>query len=141
MHDDDEFYQEVRYLQRKTRCSNVVCREFVKVFKKFSPIPVKSSISRFDSKAKEEAGCDYIILHGCPNCNRHVYKPTDQERTCPVCAHPRFNNKGKPLEVFGICLFCICLCACFFVLLHTYVCIISCRCVSIFQYGRDCELS
>ena len=100
MDDENTFYHQVRYLQRKTRCSNVVCQEFVKIFRQFSPTPVQSSIGGFDKKAKKAAGCDYIILHGCPECNRHVYKPTDQERACPVCAHRRFDNKGKPLEVF-----------------------------------------
>ena len=111
--EEDQFYQHVRYFQRKTRCSNVICKEFVKIFRKFSPHLVRSSISRFDKKAKTGAGCDFIILHGCPKCNRHVYKPTDRERTCPfikgdgtVCSHPRFNDKGKALEVLVPVFFC-----------------------------------
>ena len=28
---DDNFYQHVRYLQRKTRCSNAVCKEFIQI--------------------------------------------------------------------------------------------------------------
>ena len=138
MGDEDRFYHQVRYLQRKTRCSNVVCDEFVKLYKKFSPTPVRSSIYGFDKKAKEGAGCDFIILHGCPQCNRHVYKPTDREETCPfikengtVCAHPRFNNKGKPLEVF------VCVFYCFLLLHSTYVYIMLCRYVFIFRYGID----
>ena len=110
------FFHEVRVLQRRTRCSNFVCNEFVKAYKKFSPTPVKSTIHEFDNKAKHAAGCNYIILHGCPNCNRHVYLPTDKERTCPfvnedgsICGHPRFNGRGKPLEVFLFYLLLLCL--------------------------------
>lgn len=104
--DEDMFYQQVRYLQRKTRCSDAVCKEFIKIFQKFSPGLLQSCISGFDRKAKKFAGCEFIILHGCPNCDRHVYKPTDPEGICPVCGHPRFDVKGKALEVFVcVCVF------------------------------------
>lgn len=108
---DDEFLHEVRLLQRRTRCSNFVCEEFVKTYKKFSPDPVKTRtvktrIREFDNRAKNAAGCNYIILHGCPECNRHVYLPTDKATSCPfvkqdgnVCAHPRFDEHGKAFEV------------------------------------------
>ena len=101
----------MRLLQRRTRCSNFVCEEFVKTYKKFSPDPVKTRtvktrIREFDNRAKNAAGCNYIILHGCPECNRHIYLPTDKAKSCPfvkddgnVCAHPRFNEHGKAIEV------------------------------------------
>ena len=104
---DDLFFHEVRMLQRKTRCSNFVCNEFVRTYRKLAPpTSVKKSIHDFDSKSKRAAGCNYIVLHGCPQCNRHVYLPTDKETRCPVlkkdgtiCGHARFDDKGQPFEV------------------------------------------
>ena len=103
----ENFIHEVRVLQRRTRCSNVVCDEFVKTFRKYSREPVESSIRRYDKEAKNAAGCNYSILHGCPKCNRHVYKPTDKDTSCPftkadgtICNHPRFDDKGNAFEVF-----------------------------------------
>ena len=107
MMNHDCFFQEVRMLQRKTRCSNFVCNEFVRTFQKFAPPDaVKKSIHRFDTKAKRAAGSNYIVLHGCPGCNRHVYLPQDKQKRCPfikedgtICGHPRFDSKGQALEV------------------------------------------
>ena len=103
---DDLFFHEVRALQRRTRCSNFVCEEFVRAYRKLSPTPVEKSFREFDKNAKSAAGCNYIILNGCPQCNRHVYLPADKARTCPfvrkdgnVCGHPRFNAQKKPFEV------------------------------------------
>ena len=103
----DLFFHEVRMLQRKTRCSDFVCNEFVRTYRKFAPpAAAKTSLHEFDTKAKRAAGCNYIVLHGCPGCNRHVYLPTDKQKRCPfikkdgtVCGHPRFDEKGKALEV------------------------------------------
>ena len=94
-------------LQRKTRCSDFVCNEFVRTYRKFAPpAAVKKNLHEFDTKAKRAAECNYIVLHGCPRCNRHVYLPTDKQKRCPfikkdgtVCGHPRFDEKGKALEV------------------------------------------
>ena len=101
MSEQDAFYQHVRHLQRQTRCSDKVCKEFVKLYRKFHPDGVTSSINAFDVKVKKAAGCYYHVLHGCPNCNRHVYKPTDDERACPVCGHSRFDDKNQPQEIEG----------------------------------------
>ena len=129
---DDEFLHEVRLLQRRTRCSNFVCEEFVKTYKNFSPDPVKTRtvktrIREFDNRAKNAAGCNYIILHGCPECNRHVYLPTDKATSCPfvkqdgnVCAHPRFDEHGKAFEVI-LLLVPSYKCSCIFVLLILFI--------------------
>ena len=127
---DDEFFHEVRLLQRRTRCSNFVCEEFVKTYKKFTPVPVTKRMDEFDDLAKKAAGCNYIVLHGCPECNRHIYLPTDKAKSCPfvkedgnICAHPRFNEHGKAFEVIRRSLNYILFvpsykkCSCIFVLL------------------------
>ena len=106
--DEESFYQRIRYLQRRTRCSDVVCKEFEKVYREFSQTPVQSSLRTFDKSAITKSGCDFIALHGCPNCNRHVYKPTDEEQTCPICNHSRFDNEGHCLEVILFLFFHIC---------------------------------
>ena len=56
MDDEEMFYNEVRFLQRKTRCTNVVVDEFVKTFRKFSRGPIQSSMYQCDKKAKKLAG-------------------------------------------------------------------------------------
>lgn len=107
---DDLFFQEVRVLQRRTRCSNFVCEEFIKAYRKFASTPVEKTIKEFDSDAKEAAGSRYIVLNGCPGCNRHVYLPTEKAMTCPfikgdgnICGHPRFDVNKKPFEVSILC--------------------------------------
>ncbi len=103
---DDLFFHEVRVLQRRTRCSNFVCEEFLRAYRKLAPTPIQQSFDKFDKTAKKTAGCNYIILNGCPACNVHVYLPADKARTCPfvkkdgtICGHPRFDVHKKPFEV------------------------------------------
>ena len=103
---DDLFLHEVRVLQRRTRCSNFVCTEFVRAYRKLAPNPVERSLKDFDIDAKDAAGSNYIILNGCPECNRHVYLPTEKAMTCPfvkrdgnICGHPRFDTNKRPFEV------------------------------------------
>ena len=104
LQDEETFFHKIRMLQRRTKCSNFVCDEFVKTFKTCSG--VQSSIKKFDKRAKDLAGVNYFVLHGCPGCDRHVYKPEDEELTCPfvkddgnVCGHARFNASNQPFEV------------------------------------------
>ena len=107
--DDELFYQRVRYLQRKTRCSDVVCKEFEKVYREFSPTPVQISLRSYDKNTITKSGCDFIALHGCPDCNRHVYKPTDAEQDCPICNNSHYDSKGHCREVnhFLFCYHCV----------------------------------
>ena len=117
---DDQTYREserlfaqLRQVQRKTNCSDNTCNAFIKAFGDFTKVPVDGTLKKFDIKAKEFAGCNYIVLHGCPKCNKYVYTPDDRSITCPqikfdgtVCGHSRFNEKGKPYEVrFALSLF------------------------------------
>jgi hypothetical protein len=85
---------------------------------------VERSLKDFDTDAKDAAGSNYIILNGCPECNRHVYLPTEKAMTCPfvkrdgnICGHPRFDTNKKPFEVRILFLL-----TCFFLFVcHSYV--------------------
>ena len=101
---EEQFYHQVRLIQRRTKCSNHVCDQFVRIFEKNHS--KKSTIASFDKKAKRAAGTDYIVLHGCPKCNKYVYTPKDRNNHCPfpkedgtVCGHPRLNAENQPWEV------------------------------------------
>ena len=38
-------------------------------------------------------------LHGCVDCNDHVFGPNDLDRSCPKCGHDRYDDKVKANEV------------------------------------------
>ena len=38
-------------------------------------------------------------LNGCTGCHKHVYTQDDKATLCPHCAHPRYNEAGKPNEL------------------------------------------
>lgn len=104
--EEERFLHDVRLLQRRTKCSNYVCQQFIQVFKKHSDSEGNTSINAFDKKARQAAGVDYFLLDGCPACNKHVYTPGDNRGNCPyvkddgtICAHHRFDPSGKPFEV------------------------------------------
>ena len=113
MTEEERFFHEVRLLQRRTKCSNYVCQQFIRVFKQHVDIEANTSIAAFDKKGRRAAGVDYLVLDGCPKCNKHVYTPGDTRDNCPhekndgtICGHPRFDPSGKPFEVsFVLCLF------------------------------------
>ena len=53
---------------------------------------------------------NYIVLHGCPKCDKHIYGPNDRNKNCPfkngdgtVCGHPRFKHGKKAWEVRFVC--------------------------------------
>lgn len=108
MTEDERFYHRVRLLQRKTKCSNTVCEDFVQIFKQYVRSKNNTGLRRFDAKAKAVAGTNYLKLHGCPKCNKYVYSPKDHNVNCPfvnvkgdgsVCGYPRYNEAGKPWEI------------------------------------------
>ncbi len=97
---DEKFYQKVRLLQRRTKCSNFVCNEFVQLFRQSAEDKENfGSLSSFDKKAKHAAGVQYLVIHGCPSCNRHIYTQKDESSACPLCGHPRYSEEHEPLEV------------------------------------------
>lgn len=103
------FYHDVRLLQKRTKCSNYVCNQFVKTFQKHCGKKgdgQQNKIKSFDKLSIKAAGADYMVLHGCPNCNHHVYMPDDDNINCPfvkvdgtVCGYSRFDEKNEPYEV------------------------------------------
>ena len=112
MDDEEQFYHQIRLIQRRTKCSNHVYDQFVRIFKKLSKEKGRS-IKSFDKKAKRAAGTEYLILHGCPKCDKYVYGPNDPNDHCPfrkeggaVCGHPRFDAHNQPWEVIVVFLFC-----------------------------------
>ena len=56
-------------------------------------MPHKHSDS--DRKLREEAGAEAHMLHGCPNCNKHVWEEKDKGNDCPIagCTGKRRNAK------------------------------------------------
>ena len=114
MTEEEGFFHKVRLLQRKTKCSNTVCEEFVSFFKQYSNKSTGRGLKTFDTKAKKAAGLDYLVLHGCPECNKHVYGPNDRNVNCPfikkdgtVCGHTRYDETNKPWEVNLLVLCCL----------------------------------
>lgn len=123
--ESERLFAQLRQVQRKTNCSDNTCNAFIKAFGEFTKVPVDGTLKKFDTKAKDFAGCKYIVLHGCPKCNKYVYTPDNPSITCPqnnfdgtVCGHPRFDEKGKPHEVrfdivfVNIYIFIFCLIVC-----------------------------
>lgn len=106
MTNEERFYHKVRLLQRKTKCSNTVCKEFVRIFKQQHGNDTNTGLGSFDTKMKAVAGTNYLKLHGCPKCDKYVYTPNDRNGNCPfvkedgaVCGHPRYNEANEPWEV------------------------------------------
>ena len=46
----------------------------------------------------QQAGAKRIYLHGCVQCNKHVWAPNDPSDVCQLCGGKRYNNDGKPQE-------------------------------------------
>ena len=109
MEDEDRLFHHIRLLQRRTKCSNSACEEFVGLLRKYCGTTSRS-IGSFDRKAKQAAGVNYLILHGCSKCNKHIYGPNDRNKNCPfekedgtVCGHPRFEKEKDAWEVRFVC--------------------------------------
>ena len=112
MTEEERFLHRVRLLQRRTKCSNNVCEEFVRVFNMYNKSTGRS-LGSWDAKAKKAAGVDYIVLHGCPKCHKYIYTPKDHNINCPfvtedgtVCGHTRYDAENKPWEVSLLFLYC-----------------------------------
>ena len=112
---EDRFYQKVRLIQRRTKCSNYVCDEFVKLYRIHATEEENGgSLNSFDKKCKHVAGVNYLVLHGCPSCDKYIYTKDDDNENCPfvkadgtVCGHPRYNEKNAPFEVCYVSDTCI----------------------------------
>ena len=56
-----------------------------------------------DKRLKEAAGIQVVELHGCGQCEGHVYGPGDKRTECPCCGAARYNaTTGKAHEVNAV---------------------------------------
>lgn len=97
--DDDALFADLRRIQRRTRCSDKLIKSVINAFSQHSGKEFKRTLYSFDKETKKLAGCTFIKLHGCKQCNRHVFTPWDRALTCPVCGGQRFEVDGQPKEV------------------------------------------
>ena len=48
-------------------------------------------------RVRARKACAFKLqLHGCVDCNDHVFGPHDVDEVCPKCAHSRYDDKGNP---------------------------------------------
>ena len=107
----EKFFVEMRQLQSRNKCTDTTLYDIIETFSKYHDldVPSRASLNKIDKKMQELAGCEFLELHGCPQgkairpgvkaCGRYVYQPTDRRRVCPLCGAPRYDSKGRPLEV------------------------------------------
>ena len=95
-------------LQRRSNCTDRTIVDVILLFQKHLKVKhMPLSFKATDKALKKKAGVSFLRLHGCPECNKHVYKPDDTEKNCPykkvdgsVCGHPRYDENNQPHEVF-----------------------------------------
>ena len=102
---DELLFADLRDLQRQHNCSDNAINQFLRVFAKHSSQKIQSGLKSFDRKAKNLAGCNYEVLHGCPKCS-HIFEEKSKQIFCPaintegnVCGQSRYNSKGEPHQV------------------------------------------
>ena len=104
------FFQDLRRLQNRCKCTEAMCADIVTTFGKYMGIKpdvsFKYGAKKLDKKLQAEAGIECLQLHGCPACHKFVYMPSDKRTTCPfvkkdgaTCGHSRFDENNKPREV------------------------------------------
>ena len=95
----DEFCVSIRRLQHRTGCSNATCADIIETFRKYLRMDVSVDFKSTDKKMRAVAGTSFLRLNGCTNCHKHVFKPDDKAKLCPLCGHnSRYDSKGKPCE-------------------------------------------
>ena len=94
--------RDLRKLQQRTKCGNNTCVGFIKLFEQHlgtqAVATLPKSFAACDKALKAEAGVKCLELHGCTNCQRHVFAPDDKTSTCPDCGVGRYTADGKPKE-------------------------------------------
>ena len=96
---EDELCVDLRRLQQRCRCSDATCADILSTFSKYLHLNQDLNFRDADQRLHELSGATVLRLNGCPQCQRHVYLPTDKEKNCPICGHDRYGADGKPLEV------------------------------------------
>ena len=91
-------WQALREAQRLCGCTK---RTLLTVFEAVKPFLKKTAAtsSNGDEDLHERGNAVVLQLHGCVNCDKFVFLPTNLSLHCPKCGHPRFNRKKKPNEV------------------------------------------
>ena len=95
--------RDLRKLQQRTKCGNNTCVGFIKLFEQHlgaeAVATLPKSFAACDKALKAEAGVKCLELHGCTNCQRHVFAPDDKTSTCcPDCGVGRYTADGRPKE-------------------------------------------
>ena len=86
-------------MQRKTKCTNKTCLEFINLFSKHvDNYECNKTFAACDKELKEAAGVEFIQIDGCVGFNRFVFSPKDKRTECPCCGHARYSSDGKALE-------------------------------------------
>lgn len=99
-----QFFRTLRTVQRETRCTTKTLMTFIKEirpFLKFECAP-PSSFRGIDTDLRRHGHAISLELHGCVQCNNHVFLPSDKAKRCPLCRFPRFSASGKANEVSTI---------------------------------------
>ena len=95
------FFLTLRTLQRQTRCTTKTLMTIIKELRPFLSFEcdIPSSFRGIDNDLKRDTQAITLELHGCVNCNNHVFLPSDKVKRCPRCCFPRFSASGKANEV------------------------------------------
>ena len=106
---EERFCNDIRQLQRRTKCTEATVVDFLATFEKYLKCPTAGvmarSLRKHDKKMQERAGVHFLILNGCTKCDKFVYLPEDKRTVCPyvsrgkLCGARRFHLNGKPKEV------------------------------------------
>ena len=98
---EDELCVDLRRLQQRHGCSDATCDDILNTFSKYLNLNNEDLNFRdADNKLHKLSGAQVLRLDGCPKCNKHVYMPDDKVTSCPQCGHDRYNETGKPWEVW-----------------------------------------
>ena len=106
----ERFCQDIRHVQRRTKCTEATIKDFLETFQKYLECPATlKKLRACDKDRQYRAGIEILSLNGCTKCHQFVYLPKDKRRHCPfvdessgnVCGGPRFDAKGRPNEVFS----------------------------------------
>ena len=89
---------DLRRIQQRNKCTDRLCSDVVLTLGKYLNV-TPTNFRKYDKIMQKEAGMHFLALNGCPRCKKFVFVPTDSRQICPVCGGPRYDSKGKPLEV------------------------------------------
>ena len=84
---EEKFCNDIRQLQKRTKCTEATVIDFLATFEKYLDCPtagvMSQSLRKCDKKMQARAGVQFIILNGCTKCMKFVYVPKDKRTVCP----------------------------------------------------------